>query len=93
MGTATPSIESYYNAAKNKYALVTINERYGGVQLPEMQIIDTRTVAAAKKGKVMISPQLKAAIETTLKNDRQVILFQNRRGYSPSSLRFHMQDN
>lgn len=83
MGTATPSIESYYNAAKNKYALVTINERYGGVQLPEMQIIDTRTVAAAKKGKVMISPQLKAAIETTLKNDRQVILFQNRRGYSP----------
>lgn len=83
MGSATPSIESYYNASKNKYALVTINERYGGVQLPEMQIIDTRTVAAARKGKVMISPQLKAAIETTLKNDRQVILFQNRRGYSP----------
>ncbi len=83
MGSATPSIESYYNACKNKYALVTINERYGGVQLPEMQIIDTRTVAASKKGKVMISPQLKAAIETTLKNDKQVILFQNRRGYSP----------
>ena len=83
MGSATPSIESYYNASKNKYALVTINERYGGVQLPEMQIIDTRTVAAAKKGKVMISPQLKAAIETALNNDRQVILFQNRRGYSP----------
>lgn len=83
MGSATPSIESYYNASKNKYTLITINERYGGVQLPEMRIIDTRTVAAAKKGKVMISPQLKAAIETTLKNDRQVILFQNRRGYSP----------
>ena len=83
MGSATPSIESYYNASKNKYALVTINERYGGVQLPEMQIIDTRTVAASKKGKVMISPQLKAAIEIALKNDRQVILFQNRRGYSP----------
>ncbi len=83
MGSATPSIESYYNASKNKYTLVAINERYGGVQLPEMQIIDTRTVVAAKKGKVMISPQLKAAIETTLKNDRQVILFQNRRGYSP----------
>ncbi len=83
MGSATPSVESYYNACKNKYVLVSINERYGGVQLPEMQIIDTRTVAAVKKGKVMISPQLKAAIETTLKNDRQVILFQNRRGYSP----------
>lgn len=83
MGSATPSVESYYNASKNKYTLVTLNERYGGVELPDMQIIDTRTVAASKKGKVMISPQLKAAIETTLKNDRQVILFQNRRGYSP----------
>ncbi|MEO6219916.1 MAG: primosomal protein N', partial [Ginsengibacter sp.] len=83
MGSATPSLESFYNASKNKYALVNINERYGGVQLPEMQIIDTRTVAASKKGKVMISPQLKAAIENTIQNDRQVILFQNRRGYSP----------
>ncbi|MEO8110373.1 MAG: primosomal protein N' [Ginsengibacter sp.] len=83
MGTATPSVESFYNALKGKYALVTINERYGGVELPDMQIIDTRTVAASKKGKVMISPQLKAAIETALRNDRQVILFQNRRGYSP----------
>ncbi|MEO6638658.1 MAG: primosomal protein N' [Ginsengibacter sp.] len=83
MGTATPSVESFYNALKGKYALVTINERYGGVELPDMQIIDTRTVAASKKGKVMISPQLKAAMETALSNDRQVILFQNRRGYSP----------
>ena len=83
MGTATPSIESFYNALKGKYALVVLNERFGGVELPEMQIIDTRTVAASKKGKVMISPQLKAAMETTLGSDRQVILFQNRRGYSP----------
>ena len=83
MGSATPSIESYYNAVKNKYALVNLNERYGGVKLPEIKIIDTKTVAASKKGKVMISPQLKEAIENALKNDRQVILFQNRRGYSP----------
>ncbi|MDP4283033.1 MAG: primosomal protein N' [Bacteroidota bacterium] len=83
MGSATPSLESYYNAQKNKYALVTLNERYGGTQMPEIKIIDTKTVAASKKGKVMISPQLKAEIETTLKNDRQVILFQNRRGYAP----------
>ena len=83
MGSATPSIESYYNALRDKYGLIEVNERYGGVQLPEMQIIDTRTVAASKKGKVMISPQLKASIEVTLANDRQVILFQNRRGYSP----------
>jgi len=83
MGSATPSIESYYNALKNKYALVRLNERYGGIKLPEIKIIDTRTVAASKKGKVMISPQLKAEMETALSNDRQVILFQNRRGYAP----------
>ena len=83
MGSATPSLESYYNAKKNKYALVNLTERFGGSQLPEIKIIDTKTVAASKKGKVMISPQLKAQIETTLQSDRQVILFQNRRGYSP----------
>ena len=83
LGSATPSLESYYNAEKNKYALVTLTERYGGTKMPEIRIIDTRTVAASKKGKVMISPQLKAEMETTLKNDRQIILFQNRRGYAP----------
>ena len=83
MGSATPSLESYYNARKNKYALVILKERFGGTQLPEIRIIDTKTVAASKKGKVMISPQLKAEIETTLKNDKQIILFQNRRGYAP----------
>jgi primosomal protein N' (replication factor Y) len=83
LGSATPSLESYYNAQKNKYALVTLSERYGGTQLPVIRIIDTKTVAASKKGKVMISPQLKAEIEVALSNDKQVILFQNRRGYAP----------
>ena len=83
MGSATPSLESYYNAQKNKYGLVNLSERFGGTQLPEIRMIDTKTVAASKKGKVMISPQLKAAIETALQNDKQVILFQNRRGYAP----------
>ena len=83
MGSATPSVESYYNGLKNKYALVNLNERYGGIQLPEIKIIDTKTVAASKKGKVIVSPQLKAAMENALQNDRQVILFQNRRGYAP----------
>ncbi|MEO7959937.1 MAG: primosomal protein N' [Ginsengibacter sp.] len=83
MGTATPSLESFYNTTKGKYALVTLNERYGGINLPEMKIIDTRTVAASKKGKVMISPQLKAAVQDSLQAERQVILFQNRRGYTP----------
>ncbi|MDE3183738.1 MAG: primosomal protein N' [Bacteroidota bacterium] len=83
MGSATPSLESYYNAQKNKYGLVTLTERFGGTQLPEIKIIDTKTVAASKKGKVMISPQLKAEIEAALQHDKQVILFQNRRGYAP----------
>ncbi|HEY5392086.1 MAG TPA: primosomal protein N', partial [Hanamia sp.] len=83
MGSATPSLESYYNAKKNKYGLVVLTERFGGTKLPEIKIIDTKTVAASRKGKVMISPQLKAEIETALKNDKQVILFQNRRGYAP----------
>ena len=83
MGSATPSLESYHNAEKNKYGLVTLTERFGGTQLPEIKIIDTKTVAASKKGKVMISPQLKAAIEEALQKDKQVILFQNRRGYAP----------
>ncbi|MEO6327339.1 MAG: primosomal protein N' [Ginsengibacter sp.] len=83
LGSATPSIESFYNAQTGKYAFVELNERFGGVLLPEIEIINTRQVAASKKGKVMLSPQLKAAITDAVSNDKQVILFQNRRGYSP----------
>ena len=81
LGSATPSLESYYNAQKSKYGLVELNERFGGIRLPTIEIIDVRQVA--QKGKVMLSPQLKEAIEKTVENGRQVILFQNRRGYSP----------
>lgn len=83
LGSATPSLESFYNAEKGKYGLVTLSERYGGLKLPEIRIIDTKTVVGWQKGKVMIAPQLRAEIETTVKNDKQVILFQNRRGYAP----------
>jgi primosomal protein N' (replication factor Y) len=81
MGSATPSIETYFNAQKGKYGLVELNERFGGIQLPVIEIIDTRKVV--QKGKVMLSPQLKEAIQKTIDNEKQVILFQNRRGYSP----------
>ena len=81
LGSATPSIETYYNAQKGKYGLVELNERFGKIQLPAIEIINTRQVA--QKGKVMLSPQLKEAIEKTVVDGRQVILFQNRRGYSP----------
>ena len=81
LGTATPSLESYFNALQNKYSLVYLSERFGGLQLPAIEIINTSQVA--QKGKVMISPQLKEAIQQAIASDRQVILFQNRRGYNP----------
>lgn len=81
LGSATPSLESYYNAERGKYGLVELRERFGGIQLPAIEMVDTRQVA--KKGKVMLSPQLKEAIEQTVSGGRQVILFQNRRGYAP----------
>ena len=61
--------------------MVELNERFGGITLPAIEIIDTRKVV--QKGKVMLSPQLKEAVEKTVAAGRQVILFQNRRGYSP----------
>jgi primosomal protein N' (replication factor Y) len=81
LGSATPSVESYFNASNQKYALVELNERFGGINLPSIEIIDVRQVV--QKGKVMISPQLKEAMKQALDADRQVILFQNRRGYNP----------
>ncbi len=83
LGSATPSVESYYNSKTGKFGLVNLDERYGGALLPEIDIIDLKTVAQSKKGKVMLSPQLLAAMEETLRNKKQIILFQNRRGYSP----------
>lgn len=81
LGSATPSIETYYNAQNGKYGLVELNERFGGVLQPEIEIIDTRKVV--QKGKVMLSPQLKEAVTKTITSGKQVILFQNRRGYAP----------
>ncbi len=90
LGSATPSVESYYNAQQGKYAFAELNERYGGINLPQIEIVDTRLVAqnarkdkTAARSKVMLSPQLEEAIQQTLNADRQVILFQNRRGYNP----------
>ena len=81
LGSATPSLETYYNAKQHKYGLVGLAERFGGIKLPEIEIINTTQVV--QRGKVMISPQLKEAIQKAVEADRQVILFQNRRGYNP----------
>lgn len=81
LGSATPSIESYYNVQTNKYALVELKERYGNAEHPSIEIIDLTKIAS--KEKVLISQQLKEAIEETLSQHKQAILFQNRRGYTP----------
>ncbi len=83
LGSATPSVETYYNAMQGKYGLVQITDRYGGIELPDMELIDLRKVVMKDKTKPIITPQLQAAIEDNIKRGKQVILFQNRRGYSP----------
>ncbi len=83
LGSATPSVESYFNASAGKYGLVELNERFGAVQLPQIELIDTRKIVNKEKSKIILSPQLKAAIDDSLQANKQVILFQNRRGYSP----------
>lgn len=83
LGSATPSIESYYNTQLGKYGLVTLKERYGDVKMPEITIVDVKRIITSDKSKVILSPQLTEAIKSSLDNKKQVILFQNRRGYSP----------
>ncbi|MEO6583732.1 MAG: primosomal protein N', partial [Ferruginibacter sp.] len=81
LGSATPSLESYYNASNNKYGLVKLPERYGDIALPEMELVNTTGISV--KTKVMITPRLQEAMSAALQNKKQVILFQNRRGYNP----------
>ncbi|MEP7257569.1 MAG: primosomal protein N', partial [Flavitalea sp.] len=80
---ATPSLESYYNAVNGKYGLTTLTERFGGVNLPEIQLVDTRSKGAKGVEKTIITDSLRDAITDSLQHKKQVILFQNRRGYSP----------
>ena len=83
LGSATPCLETYFNAKGDKYGLVQLLERFGDVKLPTIEMIDTRMVAKKPGEKVMLSPQLLEAIRDTVAKGKQVILFQNRRGYSP----------
>jgi primosomal protein N' (replication factor Y) len=83
LGSATPSLETYAQAVVGKYGLVELNERFGGIEMPSIEVADTRAVVDKKMIRHMITPLLKEAIEATLADKKQVILFQNRRGYSP----------
>jgi len=81
-GTATPSLETYFNAKQGKYGLVTLLQRYGGMQLPKLQLVDMKKERKASRVHSHYSQELISAIETSLNKGEQVILFQNRRGFS-----------
>jgi primosomal protein N' (replication factor Y) len=83
LGSATPSLESYFNATQGKYALVELNERFGGLEMPEIEIVDVKKMQAEKQMQENFSPQLVQAVHNTIAQGKQVILFQNRRGYAP----------
>ena len=81
LGTATPSLESYYNAQQKKYGLVELNERFGQITMPQIEVIDVRQ--DGKKTEEVISQSLFNKISDSLAKKEQVILFQNRRGFAP----------
>lgn len=84
LGTATPSVESWYNATEaGKYGLVTLKERYQEIQLPEIIPVDIKELHRKKMMYGHFSPLLKEKIEEALTRKEQVILFQNRRGFAP----------
>jgi primosomal protein N' (replication factor Y) len=83
LGSATPSLESYFNAAQNKYGFVALNRRHGNVQLPKIELIDVKEKQRKKEMKGYFSDRMLLLIQEALDAKEQVILFQNRRGYSP----------
>ena len=83
LGTATPSMESYYNASTGKYGYVQLTTRYRDVAMPEIKVVDIKDLYRRKMMQGMFSPDLLVAIRGALKAKKQVILFQNRRGFAP----------
>ncbi len=82
LGSATPSMESYYNAMESRYGLIEMNERHGGVQMPEILVADMREAKRKKLMKSNFTPELLESVKNALAEKEQVILFQNRRGFS-----------
>ena len=83
LGSATPSIESYFNALSGKYALVELNSRYSSAGLPEIKIVDTLAASRKNNMKSLFSSYLIGEINNALNDRHQVMLFRNRRGFSP----------
>lgn len=83
MGSATPSLESYHNAKTGKYGLVTLKKRFGNVLMPEIELVDIKEKNRKKQMTGHFSDRLLEEMREVLKNEEQIILFQNRRGFSP----------
>ena len=83
LGTATPSMESYHNAMTGKYGYVQLTERHAGIELPEIQVVDTKDLQRRKMMNGPFSPLLLTRVREALERGEQAILFQNRRGYAP----------
>ena len=83
LGTATPSLETYHNAKTGKYGLVELFQRYKGIELPEIQVVDIKDLQHRKMMNGPFSPLLLSKVREALERGEQAILFQNRRGYAP----------
>ena len=83
LGTATPSLETYHNAKTGKYGLVELFQRYKGIELPEIQVVDIKDLQHRKMMNGPFSPLLLRKVREALERGEQAILFQNRRGYAP----------
>ncbi len=83
LGTATPCIETYYNAVHGKYGFVELTERHQQIQLPEIEVVDIKELARKRRMTAQFSPLLLQKIREALEQKEQVILFQNRRGFAP----------
>jgi primosomal protein N' (replication factor Y) len=84
LGSATPSLESFYNCKREKFSLLELPERVDNQKMPRVRVVDMRQAAHKEKGTPLFSPQLKEAINQRLDKGEQTILFLNRRGYSTS---------
>ncbi|MDE6324249.1 MAG: primosomal protein N' [Paramuribaculum sp.] len=83
LGSATPAVDTYFKALSGRYGLVTLSERYGGVKLPEMRLIDTTAATRARLMTGALANETTALIRHTLSEGAQSIIFLNRRGYAP----------
>jgi primosomal protein N' (replication factor Y) len=87
LGSATPSVESLFNVQHSKYAYIPLKDRYQGVEMPVIEVINAKSLETVRQeGIKLITPELRQAVLEALQQRKQVILFQNRRGYAPFQL-------